>query len=131
MAKWAALLGLPANSRNPTAIANQQNDDKSLSARNQSGTPGTYNQIISTAHTTPALVPDYSCLRVCNTTGAVIYLAIDALASLPGGAPDITNGMAIPPNHTENVFVGKLFDPKQSTYVKASAAGLQIVVFEQ
>lgn len=127
--KWGKNLGVNKSSRNPTAIANLEHDDKSLSSRNQSGTPGTYNSIISNA-ATAQVVPDYAVLRVCNTTGTVQYLFIGALADVPGGAPTIANGIAIPPNFTENVYLGKLEDPIQSIHIKASDNGVQIAICE-
>lgn len=127
--KWSKDLGLNKSSRNPTAIANLEHDDKSLSARNQSGTPGTYSQIISNAATAQK-VPDYAVLRICNTSGSTQFLAIGASAEMPGGAPDISNGMAIPAGHCENVFLGKLEDDLQSIFIKASDNGVQVVVFE-
>lgn len=127
--KWAISLGLK-RSKNPSAIANDEHDDKSLSARNLSGSPGTANAIISTA-ATAQLVPAYGILRVMNTSATVQYLFIGIGADIPAGTPDITNGLAIAPNSYECFFLGTPLSMIESVWIKASANTVQVVVFEQ
>jgi len=129
MAKWSKELGVNHSSRNPTAIANLQHDDKSLAQRNMSGSPGTYASIVADS-TVATVVPDYCTLRVTNTAAAVAYLIIGS-ATDAAGTPSITTGIAIPPNSSECTFVGKLEDLKESVFVKASAATVQIAICEQ
>lgn len=129
MAKWSKDLGLNKSARNPTAIANLQHDDKSSSARNLSGSPGTYFQIISNAATAQK-VPDHCVLRVANTTATVQYLAIEKQADIPGGAPAIGTGLALAPNSVECIFLGKLEGNLDTIFIKASDNGVQVAVME-
>lgn len=126
--KWKRNIGI-TTARNPGAIANEQHDDKSLSQRSQNGTPGTYEQIISNA-ATAQVVPDLCVLRVANTSATTQFLFIGILADVPGAAPTIANGLALPPNSAQNVFLGAPVNDQQSIYIKASDNGVQVAVFE-
>ena len=129
MAKWQKgdKLGLKT-SRSPGSITNAQHHDQSLSERDISGSPGTIGRIISNAATSQ-VVADYAVLRVANTTATTQYLFIGEVGDVPGAAPDITNGMAIPPNFYENIYLGRL-KSCESIYIKASDNGVQVTEFE-
>lgn len=125
---WKRALGLKGTARNPSTIANQQHHDKSNAERDISGSPGTVDRIISTSATLQ-FVENHRVLRVANTNAAWQYLFIGEEADAPGGAPDISNGIAIPPNFYENIYLGEL-ESTNSIFIKSSSNDVQIVVME-
>lgn len=129
MSNWKELPGLN-RARSPGSLQNQQHHDKSLSERDIAGSPGTVDQIIADAATAQT-IPDGCVIRVMNTTGAMQFLFIGKLSDVPGGAPTISTGIAIPPNFYENFYIGKLDGDAESVHIKASDNGVQVVVFER
>lgn len=115
-------------SSSPTVIQNAQHHDTSLGHRAIDGSPGTPELIIPDS-TVLTAVEDYKVIRVTNTTGALAFLYIGTAADDPG-ALSITNAIALEPNKAEHFFLGKFEDDSESVHVKASAASVQIVVFE-
>lgn len=125
--KWEANPRLKT-ARSPSSVNNQQHHDKSLSERDINGSPGTIGKIISNANTLQS-VPELSVLRVTNTTASTQFLFIGEEADAPAGAPVLAEGFALPPNSVENFYVGQLLS-KKSVHIKASDAGVQVVVAE-
>lgn len=116
-------------SSSPTVIQNSQHHDTSLSQKCSVGSPGTPELIIADS-TVLTPIKDYATIRVTNTTASVAFIFIGQESDAPGGAPTIADGLALPPNSSENIFIGKLEDDSESVHVKASAATVQVVVFE-
>lgn len=118
------------NMRSPGSIVNQQHHDKSLSERDVAGSPGTFgpNDIISNSATLQP-VKDHAIIRVMNTTGTMQFLFIGDVDDAPAGPPDISTGIAIPPNFYENLYCGKLANGK-SVHIKSSDNGVQVIDFE-
>lgn len=129
--KWKSISGID-RARNPSAIINDQHDDKSLSARNQSGSPGTVSAIISNA-ATAQLIPAGCVIRVMNTDTANQFLAIGVgptNAAVPAGTPALADGIALAPGAYENFFIGHPLALTDCVWIKASSNNVQVVVFE-
>lgn len=125
---WKSPKGLKTNARSPGSITNAQHHDPSMSERDIAGSPGTPDDIISDA-ATAQVVPKGAILRVMNTNAAVQYIFIGKQSDVPGGAPDISTGIAIAPNFYENFYLGERKDG-ESIFIKASSNDVQVVVYE-
>ncbi len=128
MSDWKKKLGVHNNARSPATVSNAQHHDKSMAERDISGSPGTPEEII-VASTTPQAVPNHSVLRVVNTNAAIQFLFIGKQADVPGGAPTITTGYAIPSNFYENIYLGEL-EGNESIFVKSSSDDVQVIVMD-
>lgn len=117
--------GLRNNARSPGSIVNAQFHDASGAEKNLDGSPGVIGSIPTSTATTP--VKDYVMARVTNTTGSTEFFWAGRIDNAPG-TPDATNSFALPAGHVELFHLGASDDDKLSMAVKASAAGVQIVI---
>lgn len=124
---WKRTVG-QANSSSPSSIQNAEHYDRAQAKRVMDGTPGTPSEIVADS-TTEQPVPQISILRVTNTNAAVQFLFVGKESDVPGGAPDITEGYALPPNSVTHVFIGKREDG-ESDFIKSSSSDVQVIVCE-
>lgn len=125
-------LNLKQKSRNPSSMANDEHNDASGAQRSGNGDIVAVERIVPAAEATVAVnVPQRGTLRVANTAGTWAYLYVGDAVNLPPGAPDITNGVAIPPNSATMIYTGIPSSAMQSLQAKASAGTLQIVIMQQ
>lgn len=125
---WKSPKGLKTNARSPGSIANAQHHDPSMAERDLAGSPGTPDIIVSDA-ATKRVVPNGAIIRVVNTDSSMQFLFIGKDGDVPAGAPDITDGIAIPPNFYENFYLGERKDG-ESIFIKASDNAVQVIIFE-
>ncbi len=121
--------GLRTTARSPGSIQNEQHHDDSAAQRSGNGVIASIERIIATS-TTKTAIQDNQPLWVCNTAAATAFVFVGKDNDCPAGTPDITNGMAIPPNTGLLMFPGKSDDDAQSIVVKTSAATVQVVVLK-
>jgi hypothetical protein len=119
--------GLRTTVRSPNSIVNEQNHDDTASQRSANGVPASIDQIISPS-TAKTAITDNQMLIVSNTSASWNYVFVGKDSDCPLGAPDITNGIGVPPNSQTLFICGKSDDPNESIVVKASNATVQIVV---
>lgn len=121
--------GLRTTVRSPGSIINDQAHDDSASQKSGNGVIASIERIIVTS-TTKTAIQDNQPLWVVNTATATAFVFVGKDNDCPAGAPDITTGMAIPPNTGLLMFPGKSDDNVQSIVVKTSAATVQVVVLK-
>lgn len=115
--------------RNPSSIANDQNNDDSGVSRSTNGEIIAVESIVADSSLAAGVdVPERGSLRVCNTSGSTQFLWVGDHDLVPVGAPTITNGIALPPNHATMLFTGRPSSDKKSIRVKSSSALVQIVI---
>jgi len=118
--------GLSGNARSPGSITNAQFHDASNSEKNLDGSPGVIGSVVATS-TTTTNVKDYAMVRVTNTTGATAFFWAGKVSDAPA-TPTVTDSFAMPAGHVELFHLGASDDDMVSMAVKASAAGVQIVI---
>jgi hypothetical protein len=122
-------LGLKVNAKNPATIANDEHSDACHAARDMEGHSAAIKEIVTTS-TTKKPVADFALLRVVNTNAAVQFIYIGKDSAAPAGAPDITNGLALPPNESIMLYCPATDDIKDSIVVKTSHATVQVIIME-
>lgn len=116
-------------SRNPSSIANDQHNDASGVSRSTNGEIIAVESIIADSSAAGgADVPERGTLRVCNTSGALQFLWIGDHDAVPGSAPTIANGIALPPNHVAMLFTGLASNDQKSLRIRSSNAAVQVVI---
>lgn len=115
--------------RNPSSIANDQNNDASGVGRSTNGEIIAIDEIIANSALAAGIdVPERGSLRVCNTSGAIQFLWIGDHDQVPGGAPTIANGIALPPNHVAMLFTGNPSSDMKSLKIKTSNTAVQVAI---
>ena len=129
MNKFKGVERVIKNASSPGTIANTEHHDKSGSQKNLNGTPGTVKEII--ADSTAITPVDPGCVvRVTNTTGSTQFLFVGLNSEAPAGVPTIADSLALPPNHTEHLYIGLTVAPNEGTVLKSSSSSVQLIVME-
>jgi hypothetical protein len=129
MSSQNSRLGLKT-ARSNSSINNMHHHDNSGSLKSIEGVPGTIREILADSTTLKAL-ENWAMIRVANTSGSTQFVWTGQYDEAPAGTPDITNGLAIPPNSAIVIYLGQSSDPKISMGVKASASTVQVAVIER
>lgn len=129
MAKFKYIPGVRKESSSPGTIVNKQNHDRSGSQKTLEGTGGTIKEIIADSSViTPV---EAGCvLRVVNTDAATQFLFVGLRSEAPGVAPTIANGIALPPDCKEHVFIGFTAAANEGTVIRSSSSNVQVTVLE-
>jgi hypothetical protein len=116
-------------SRNPSSIANDQNNDASGVSRSTNGEIIAVESFVADSSLAAGVdVPERGSLRVCNTSGSIQFLWVGDHDQVPGAAPTIANGLALPSNHVAMLFTGVPSSDQKSLKIKSSSAQVQVVI---